>query len=896
MSLLLIRRTARAQWAALLTLGLLVLLSTFLVDAGPRTLVAGYDRGAYEAVTGAVAGSTDLVATAQLPPIAPEQEDLRGQIPATSAEGLAALDRRWRAKLPRPLRDTIVAADHTAATPFLALTRGTGLEMSLGYSATASGHIRYVAGRAPGPPDDPGGKLRFQAALPVRAAQRLGVKAGDVVTTASQPPLSVRVTGLFTPADPGSAYWKAPSHARLQDAEVVTLPSGQILILGSALVDPAGYRAVCVRTPFPLNLAWTYTPGAGRVTAHTAPTLVDDVQRAAESFATARVEAAGPTLNTRLDHILDDYVRRLRTTQTLLSLSLAGLFAAALGVLALVDRLLLARLRTSLSTQAARGASRTHLAGLTAGLAGLVVLPAAAVGLGLSALFVPGPGQAVSLVGAGLLVLTAIALPAFVAGQRRRGPSGGAQARRAAQRRMVAEALVVVLAVAGTYILRRRGLTTGTGAAGIDPFLSVVPALLAVAAGLVVLRVLPYPLRLAGRLFARGRSAAPFVGVARASRQDATAVLPLVILLLAVAVIGFGSTVQASLNHAQRQVTFASVGGDARVDSLSIDRAMIDRVRHSPGVRAAVAAQIIDGARLVSQGDVVDELRVVGVDLAAYRRLMAGTGTRVPAWPATAPGGPVPALFSPSASGKAHVPALGLSTDYGQRIPLRDAGTVAAFPSQPPGTDFVLVPADALARATGGGNTGTVSIFLRGDHIDADALRRNAAQPGVDVAGASTVSTYKMTHDAFTQGALGALVGRGFGASAVLVACYGTLAVLVILFAGAQARGRTVSYLRTLGLSRRQSRLLAFIEIAPTLFAAAVAGWVLGLVLPGLLGPAIDLRPYTGGSPVTHFVPDLAGAAALAGGLLVFAGLAVLVDAASAARRGLGGVLRIGDT
>jgi hypothetical protein len=47
---------------------------------------------------------------------------------------------------------------------------------------------------------------------------------------------------------------------------------------------------------------------------------------------------------------------------------------------------------------------------------------------------------------------------------------------------------------------------------------------------------------------------------------------------------------------------------------------------------------------------------------------------------------------------------------------------------------------------------------------------------------------------------------------------------------------------------------------------------------------------------VTHFVPDLAGAAALAGGLLVFAGLAVLIDAASAARRGLGGVLRIGDT
>jgi putative ABC transport system permease protein len=894
MSLLLIRRTARAQWAALLTLGLLVLLSTFLVDAGPRTLVAGYDRGAREAVAGALPGSTDLVATAELQPIVPEQERFRAISPASSAGGLAKLDAQWRAKLPRTLRETIVSADYTGATSFLGLAKGQGLEMSLSYSATASRHVRYVSGHAPGAPEHPGGKLRFEAALPVRAAQRLGVKTGDVVTTTSEPALSIRITGLFTPADPGSDYWA--SHPRYQDAELEKLPGGQIIILATALVDPAGYRAMCAETPLKIDITWTYIPGAGRVTAGTAPTLVDDVHRAAESLATARVDAAGPILTTRFDHVLEDYVGRLRTTETLLSLSLAGLFAAALGVLVLVTRLLLTRTRMALATQAARGASRAQLAGLTAGLAALVTLPATAVGLALSVLFVPGPGQTISLAGAGLLAVTAIALPAAIAGRRRRGPSGGPHARRAAQRRAVAEGLVVVLAVAGTYILRRRGLTTEAWAAGIDPFLSAVPAFLAVAAGLVILRILPYPLRLAGRMFARGRSAAPFVGVARASRQGVTAVLPLVILLLAVAVIGFGSTVETSLARAQRVATFESVGGEARVDSLSMNLAMVDRVRHSPGVRAAVSAQVIDGARLLSQGEVVDELRVVGIDLAAYRRMTAGTGLRIPTWPSTGSGGSVPALFSPSASAKARVSGLGLSTDYGQRIPLRDIGTVPAFPSQPTGADFVLVPADALAHATGGGSTGTVSIFVRGDHIDTGALSRNAAQPGLDDAGASTVSTYRMTHDTLTQGELGHLVGRGFGAAGVLVAFYGTLAVLVILFAGAQARGRTVSYLRTLGLSRRQSQLLAFMEIAPTLFAAAVAGWVLGLVLPGLLGPAIDLRPYTGGLAVKHYVPDLAGAAELAGGLLVFAGLAVLIDAAAAARRGLGGVLRIGDT
>jgi putative ABC transport system permease protein len=483
----------------------------------------------------------------------------------------------------------------------------------------------------------------------------------------------------------------------------------------------------------------------------------------------------------------------------------------------------------------------------------------------------------------------AIAVPAAVAGRRRR-------AARPSHRRLVAEALVVVLAVAGTYVLRRRGLTTETWASGVDPYLSAVPALLAVALGLVLLRALPYPLRLAGRLLARGRSAAPFVGVARAARQEATAVLPLVLLLLAVAVIGFGSTVETSLARAQRVATYESVGGDARADAISMSPAVIDRVRHSPGVRAAVPAQTIDAARLLSQGDVADELTAIGIDLGAYRRMMAGTGTRIPAWPATRPGEPVPALFSRAASKAAAGRGLGLSTDYGQRLPLRNAGTVATFPGRNAGDQYVLVPADALSRVTGGGNTGSVSIFLRGDHIDVGALRRASAQPELGDAGVSAVSTYAMTHDAFTQGELGRLVGRGFGLAGVLVACYGTLAVLVILFAGARARGRTVSYLRTLGLSRRQARMLAFVEIVPMLFAAAVAGWLLGLALPGLLGPAIDLRPYTGGFPVTHYVPDLAGAAVLAGGLAAFAGLAVLIDAVTAARRGLGGVLRIGDT
>ncbi|GAA4609324.1 hypothetical protein GCM10023195_37480 [Actinoallomurus liliacearum] len=851
-----IRRTAWAHWPALLVLGLLVLVTTFLVDAGPRTLVAGYDRAARETVAGAPPGSADLVVSSGLPSVAPSDEQARGARLIASADGLATAARQWRATFPKPLRDTIVTADHFAGSSFLPLAHGVNQTLSLGFSSSANAHIRYVSGRPPGP--------RLETALPERAARRLGLSAGDVVRTATQPALSVRVTGLFVPADPGNGYWASQSHAKFADAELKKTPDGNDVTLATGLLDPAGYRALCTETPFGVNTAWTYTPGTARITGRSATTLRNNVHQAAEAI------AGDASLSTRLDWVLDDFTQRLRTTQALLFLSVSGLFAAALGVLVLAVGLLLGRMRTGLHLQAARGASRLQRAGLTAGVTSLVTVPAAAAGLALSALLVDGPAQTTSYAAVAILVGTAIGGPA-AAGLRLPG------------RRLVAEGLVVVLAVAGTYLVRRRGLPAS---GNIDPFLSAVPVLLAVAAGLVILRALPYVLRPVKRMLARGRSAVPFIGVARVS----TAALPLIVVLLAVAVIGFGSTVEASLGRAQRLATYASVGGDARVDAVTMSRDVIDRVRRSPGVRAAVPAQTVHAARLSVDGALSSELTVIGIDLPAYRRMMAGTPLRPPTWP-NGPG--IPALFSPTA----HAPKTGISvsTDYGIAMPLRNAGTVTNFPGQSPDDPFVLVPADALGRATGGGNTGSVSIFVRGDHIDVAALRRASVQPSLGAAEKNAVSTYREEHAALTEGTLGHLVGQGFGATAVLVTCYGTLAILVLLFAGARGRGRAVSYLRTLGLSRRQAHWLAVVEIAPVLLVAFAAGWALGLVLPRLLGPAIDLSPYTGGSQVRHFVPDLAVSVLLGGGLLVFAALEVLIDALVATRRGLGGVLRIGE-
>lgn len=883
-------RAGRARWPALLTVGLLVLITSFLVDAGTRSMVAAYDRAARAAVADAPSGATALVVSSSLRAIAPADEESRGKLQVANTAGLSTLEARWRAAFPEALRDTVGTSDTFAGTDFMPL--GKYSQLALGFSSTAPGHVRYVTGRPPGAPEHVGSGLRFQAALPTRAAERLGVKAGDVVTTAGQSPLSVRITGLFSPVDAGSAYW--PTHHRFEDAEQERAKDGDAIFLATALLSPDGYQALCGNTPLEIDVAWTYTPDTNRFTAGTAPAIATAVHQAAESVSSIVVFGTGVTMSSRLDSVLEDYLHRLRATQTLLSLALMGGFAAALAVLILAARTLLGQLRTAMVTQAARGGSRTQLAGLTALLVGLVTLPAAVLGLALSALFVHGPAQGLSYAAAAILVVTAVGTSAVIAhhiaGHRAtegRGPT------LVSRRRLAIEAMVVVLALAGTYVLRHRGLTTATSATGIDPFLSAVPTLVTVATGLLVLRLLPYPLRLAGRILGRGRSTAPFVGVARASRQGVAAVLPLVVLVLAVALIGFGSTVEASLDRAQRLATWQSVGGDARVDTLNINPALIDRVRRTPGVRAVVPAQTMDAVSLTSQGTAVDEVTVIGIDLAAYRRVMAGTPLRLPA-PPSRTGTGVPALFSPAAAADTKAGQLGLSTNYGAPIALRNAGTIQGFPTETAGAKFVVVPADALARATGG--TGTGSIFIRGDHLDAAALRRGAAQPALGASDAVVVAVWQATRDALAQGALGDLVGTGFGAAALLVAGYGSLAVLVMLLAEARARGLAVSYLRTLGLSRRQAHGLAVAEVVPVLLAASVTGWVLGLVLPSVLGPALDLRAYTGGSPVTHYVPDLSSTLALTGGLLVFAGLAVLIDAVTGARRGLGGVLRIGDT
>ncbi|MGX9227037.1 hypothetical protein ACWV95_13635 [Streptomyces albus] len=114
-----------------------------------------------------------------------------------------------------------------------------------------------VAGSWPGapprPPDVRGGSARapatVRAAVPQRAAQRLGLHVGDTLRVTSRlhgpPDVRVEITGIYTPVSPGSATWRSLDPLHGEGVAVGDFTSyGPLAVPGSAFASgPAPHRA-----------------------------------------------------------------------------------------------------------------------------------------------------------------------------------------------------------------------------------------------------------------------------------------------------------------------------------------------------------------------------------------------------------------------------------------------------------------------------------------------------------------------------------------------------------------------------------------------------------------------------------------------------------------------------
>ncbi|MBO3751282.1 hypothetical protein J5X84_34855 [Streptosporangiaceae bacterium NEAU-GS5] len=851
----------RVHKGAAAVLALLALSASLLLAALPRAFERSYDQALSDVLGGAVATTTDLT-VGERPFDSPEL--------LTEPAQFAARDDLWRRTLPPELRRIMASKStdfgaETFLTPvadrFDKLGFGTQY-LDLAWLPAAEQRVRYVKGKPPGPAGAITYKgqriVRYDVAVASDAVTQMGLDVGATVVLGYSDPMAARVTGVYELTDPKDRYWDHHLNVPKVTVRAKDLDE-EYLITGLTSADSLKY----LNAHRNLNYFWVLGTDRSALTARDAQQVIDaiDVYRRAVTGRTTNFRPY--TLDTGLNDLLKGYLQRLATAQTLMLLILGGLGLVAIGVAALAAQLLTERMRSGLTLMRARGGGLGQLVVTGTSVVALVTLPAVLVGYGLAAL-VPGPVTLAVHLGPALLAVAAIAYTAGRLALTHRRPLDERRddvvARKPSPRRLVLEATVAGLALAGAYLLRTRGLQES------DPFLMAVPAALTLAAALITVRCYPLPLRLFVWLTARRRPAVPFLGFTRAARGRSVAALPVLVLLPALAVSVFGSVVSAAVGDTQRVAAWQQVGASARVErEEAITPEMIQRIQRTPGVEAVVP--VAKGNSDVGGHPTT----VVAVDLGAYRKILAGTPLTVPDAPRTVPGG-VGGLVSPSLGG-----APTFEIDWPSKVRVVRTGTITGLNGlASPEYNLVVVPFDGPA------NTLLIKGGVRKDDLAAAVNAPDALIMTVD-------DSLRQIQDA----PLTSTVLAAFTIVTIALGAYALIAVIIALVAGAADRAKALAYLRTLGLSQRQARGLTVLEVTPLIVLTAVAGLLLGLALPAALAPGIDLSAYAGsavdGFPLTLGTPTL-----LAAGLTAVAVLGAFAHAS--AGRAVTGALRLGES
>lgn len=872
-------RLVRTHWAALLAVAVLTAVTTALAVVFPARTVHGYDRAAASvagpdasvSVVGVAGGAAAL-----------------GKI--VDPEAMPTEGETWRTMMPARLRAATQQADPFALSSKVKISPpGGGRPQLLDLVANAtplSSHYRVVQGqRYPSP-------ARPEIAVTARTAEMFGLKLGSKVQ-ASESGFTMWVSQIIQPVDPQDGYWDA--RGSVADPQVQVSADGTETVMGGALLNDSGYLNYLRYHSGKFTYTWRFPLNPKGITA----SGMGEMSKQLDQYRVAvqgRPDIFACQMQTPLDARIHDFAGQYATAQVITGLAFSGLAAVLVGALLLGLALFTERLRGTLATMRARGSSLFQLLQTIAWLTVPVLLPSAAIGFGIGLLVHAGPTRLVSVYLAVVIGVIAVGFPCVLAVRWNRGPTVTARrpetgTAKASRRRFVLELLVLAVAVISLVILRRRGLAA-QAELGADPLVWAVPVLLGIAAGLIVLRGFPWPVRAAGRLFGRGRSMVGFVGFARASRQQVVTVLPLVVLLLAATVAGFGATVGAALGRGQQSAAWYSVGSDARITATQFDYRLPQQLKSVRGVTGVVPLRVIPDAGIGGGAGQKGktEITVVAVDLDALRGIAGGAARFVPAAPAARDG----MLVSPAAVEYIGTKPTTLNF-FNKVLPVRPAGIVNRFPGQDATTPYVIIPYQRLQDI----DAFPTRVFVQGHDIDRAALDRTARKAVPEFAtnsiGADFIRYQGDVERTLRKGPMVKVVHDAFAACAFIVAAYGLLSVLLVLLVGARERGRAIAHLEVLGLSRRQRRTLALIEIAPVVLSAVLVGWLVGMLLPRLSGPVVNLRPYTLGFAASNHAVEPLHLVALAVVLLVTGFAAVLVDRLFDARHRLGEVLRTGE-
>jgi putative ABC transport system permease protein len=800
-------------------------------------------------------------------------------------------------------------------------TRYDQVKIEVTYRQPLTRYMRLVAGSYPGTVSTAAG---FAPVLPVvvtsQTAVDFGVHVGskveingpEIFTPGAPGGITLAVTGIVAPRDASASFWASYPELAAPDEE---LSANQNVWIGGVFAGPGELSAI--QADFGVEdmaLQWEFQIEPGSTDGQQAQPLYDALNRLGSQAPPLTGDLAPArgalTTSSALLQPLGAFLSTANEVDTLLWLLYVSLAVAGLITLLLAARMVAVRRSAELAVRRARGASLAQIAAVTAGGSALTCVPAAAVATVLGVLLIPGTTPAGGWWIPAALLLVAVCAPAAVAAWQQRLPRRAADRRRGRGGiRLVAEVTACLAAIAAIIVFRQQGAGGRGGAggaggsgAGVNIFTSAAPALIAVPAVVVVLRVYPAVLRGLLRGCARRSGAASFVGLARASRTALTPALPAFALVLALTVATFAGMLRDAVTRGDIAASWQRAGADVTVMAASeplvvqtasavLSPAATRALAAVPGVTHA--AQVLQAGWTTPDGQLVTGL---AVDPAAYAALVAATQTfpTVPARllaPAVA-GAPQPVLASPQAAVALGLAATTLTSQADVRpLRVRIAGVLPATPALTSGGAFVIMPLTALRGAGTPPVIPVNELLLTGANID--SARLATVMSTMVYAGVTTIRSDIL------EGLTGAPLQHGafvlFELSIAAAAAFGLAVMLLELALGAAERDMTLARLATMGLGDGQRARVVALEVLPALLGAAVAAVACALVLPWVAQPAIDLSVFTGSFARVALTPDVPSFALPLGGLAVVALAALYAQIRTGRRRSVAALLRAGD-
>lgn len=763
----------------------------------------------------------------------------------------------------------------------------------------------------------------FQVAVTEQTAADMGLEIGQQMLLRPDPTdglvfgfssldldfeLVMSISGIIELSDLSEEYWYGDGDLhtpRVQEN------ADRRIIRATGLMNPAEYRSLMSEMGQLRWLhTWRYFVDPELVQEADIEELAADLNGFELEFSVASSRPDEFRVITLLSELIDEHLFQKQETLAMMTTSVAGLFSAVIAVVLVLAVLMSDRQRGGTVLLRGRGTSGGQLTLTTAYQGMALTVPAAVVGYFAALWAVPDtdyllPYRATVALAAG--TVAAIVVAALPLARRRLGPllKGGGRPQAGTQtgRRVVFEVALVVLAFGAVALLRRRGqIESQPTSTEFDLLLAVAPTLVAVAVGLITVRLYPLLIRFLAWLGSKSRGLVGFVGFRRVIQHRSQALLPVLVILLCVAIATVAAISRATIAAGQNATSWQATGADYRVNSYARD------VNLPSALDLDVLGEIEARAEARTYGEGVAILQfsesraqVVAVETAAYSDVVLGT-VADPNFPSALLESPTPNAGQPDRP----IPALVSSVwprdvqfgigdvfvlDLGNLQPtMVVAGIRDRYPDTELDRPFVVFNLDSLRTFSDLPLPATVA-YLRAPSTEGETIRSTLTGQSQSAEVTSRYETLdSIATDPFVGWvSTGLLVVFGFSVILAVVAAVSSLAM------GSAERRRDFAYLRTMGLITRQATIMTVIEQFPAVMVATVMGAVAGVGTAVLLDPAVDFNSFTGN--LVETVLEINWMAIVAGALLLASALAaaVVIFVAASREDELGRTLRVGD-